>query len=58
MTVDYRGFPVGVKRGYLNGAVVTTQPEYEEAKAVAEATGQPLRQVLDEVRTAAATVPR
>jgi uncharacterized protein (TIGR00299 family) protein len=54
VTVDYNGFPVGVKRGYLNGAVITTQPEYEEAKAVAEATGQPLRRVLDEVRTAAA----
>ncbi|MEV4054898.1 nickel pincer cofactor biosynthesis protein LarC [Amycolatopsis sp. NPDC049688] len=53
VTVDYRGTPVSVKRGYLNGEVVTTQPEYEEVKAAAEASGQPLRRVLDEVRAAA-----
>jgi pyridinium-3,5-bisthiocarboxylic acid mononucleotide nickel chelatase len=53
VTVEYNGFPVSVKRGYLDGAVVTTQPEYEEAKTVAAATGQPLRRVLDEVRMAA-----
>ncbi|WP_410588164.1 nickel pincer cofactor biosynthesis protein LarC [Amycolatopsis sp. lyj-23] len=50
VTVDYRGTPVGVKRGYLNGEVVTTQPEYEQVRAAAEATGQPLRRVLAEVR--------
>jgi uncharacterized protein (TIGR00299 family) protein len=57
VTVDYRGLPVSVKRGYLDGTVVTAQPEYEEAKAAAAATGQPLRRVLDEVRAAAATDP-
>jgi uncharacterized protein (TIGR00299 family) protein len=55
VTVDYRGRPVSVKRGYLDGVVVTTQPEYEEVKAAAEATGQPLRRVLEDVRAAAAT---
>ncbi|WP_329056035.1 nickel pincer cofactor biosynthesis protein LarC [Amycolatopsis sp. NBC_01488] len=55
VTVDYRGRAVSVKRGFLNGVVVTAQPEYEEAKAAAEATGQPLRRVLDEVRAAAGT---
>jgi uncharacterized protein (DUF111 family) len=55
VTVDYRGRPVSVKRGYLNGVVVTAQPEYEEVKAAAEATGQPLRRVLEEVRAAAAS---
>ncbi|MEV6832298.1 nickel pincer cofactor biosynthesis protein LarC [Amycolatopsis sp. NPDC051102] len=53
VTVDYRGTPVSVKRGFLHGEVVTTQPEYEEVKAAAEASGQPLRRVLDEVRAAA-----
>ncbi|MEU8638534.1 nickel pincer cofactor biosynthesis protein LarC [Amycolatopsis sp. NPDC048633] len=53
VTVDYRGRPVSVKRGYLNGVVVTAQPEYEEVKAAAVATGQPLRRVLEEVRAAA-----
>jgi uncharacterized protein (DUF111 family) len=42
-----------VKRGFLGGVVVTTQPEYEEVKAAAEASGHPLRRVLDEVRAAA-----
>lgn len=27
VTVDYRGLPVSVKRGYLDGAVITAQPE-------------------------------
>lgn len=53
VTVDYRGRPVSVKRGYLNGVVVTAQPEYEEVKRAAEATGQPLRRVLENVRAAA-----
>ncbi|HKS49237.1 MAG TPA: nickel insertion protein, partial [Amycolatopsis sp.] len=53
VTIDYHGFPVSVKRGYFDGAVITTQPEYEEAKSAAEATGHPLRRVLDEVRAAA-----
>ncbi len=47
--MDYRGTPVSVKRGYLNGEVVTAQPEYEEVRAA----GQPLRRVLDEVRAEA-----
>jgi uncharacterized protein (TIGR00299 family) protein len=57
VTVDYRGREVSVKRGYLDGVVVTAQPEYEEVKAAAEATGQPLRKVLEEVRHAATAVP-
>ncbi|WP_372664461.1 nickel pincer cofactor biosynthesis protein LarC [Amycolatopsis kentuckyensis] len=52
VTVDYRGHEVSVKRGFLNGSVVTAQPEYDEVKAAADATGQPLRRVLEEVRAA------
>jgi uncharacterized protein (TIGR00299 family) protein len=57
VTVDYRGLPVSVKRGYLDGAVITAQPEYDEAKAAAEAAGHSLRRVLDEVRAAATGLP-
>jgi hypothetical protein len=53
VTVDYRGVPVSVKRGYLDGVLVTAQPEYEEAAAAAKAAGHPVRRVLDEVRSAA-----
>ena len=53
VTVDYRGLPVSVKRGYLDGVLVTAQPEYEEAEAAAKAAGHPVRRVLDEVRAAA-----
>jgi len=55
VVVEYHGQSVGVKRGILGGAVVTVQPEYDEARAAATATGRPLRQVLDEVRDAART---
>jgi uncharacterized protein (DUF111 family) len=49
VTVDYRGFPIGVKRGYLDGAVITAQPEYEQvtaAAAVGLAGGGPGRSVV------------
>jgi pyridinium-3,5-bisthiocarboxylic acid mononucleotide nickel chelatase len=49
VTVDYRGFPIGVKRGYLDGAVITAQPEYEQvtaAAAVGLAGGGPGRSVI------------
>jgi uncharacterized protein (TIGR00299 family) protein len=55
VTVHYDGGAVQVKRGYLNGGIVTVQPEYDDIKAVAQATGRPLRQILDEVRSAATT---
>jgi len=53
VSVQHDGGIVHVKRGYLDGAVVTVQPEYEDVKAAAECTGRPLRQILDEVRSAA-----
>ncbi len=52
VSVQHDGGIVQVKRGYLNGAVVTVQPEYDDVKAVAESTGRPLRQIIDEVRSA------
>ena len=42
------GAAVGVKRGLLNGEVVTAQPEYDDVRAAAAATGRPVRDVLAE----------
>ncbi|GAB3969078.1 nickel pincer cofactor biosynthesis protein LarC [Actinoallomurus acanthiterrae] len=42
------GVTVGVKRGLLNGEVVTAQPEYDDVRAAAAATGRPVRDVLAE----------
>jgi pyridinium-3,5-bisthiocarboxylic acid mononucleotide nickel chelatase len=47
------GATVGVKRGLLDGAVVTAQPEYDEVRAAAIATGRPVHEVLAEARAAA-----
>jgi uncharacterized protein (TIGR00299 family) protein len=44
---------IGVKRGRLAGEVVTAQPEYEDVRAAARASGRPVREVLDEARAAA-----
>ncbi|WUH90967.1 nickel pincer cofactor biosynthesis protein LarC [Streptomyces sp. NBC_00433] len=48
--VTVAGSTVGVKRGYLGGRIVTVQPEYDEAAAVARRTGTPLADVLDQAR--------
>lgn len=53
IVVHYGQTRVGVKRGFLNGRVVTAEPEYEEARRAAEETGRPLRSVLSDVRAAA-----
>jgi uncharacterized protein (DUF111 family) len=48
--VDVQGHPVAVKRGWLDGRVVTLQPEYRDARHAAEALGAPVRDVLAEAR--------
>lgn len=50
VVVDVRGHRIQVKRGWLDGTPITVQPEYQDAVRVAEATGVPIRQVLDEAR--------
>lgn len=47
------GHTLSVKRGLLDGRVVTVQPEYREAVAVAEETSRPVAEVLDLARTMA-----
>lgn len=44
------GTTVGVKRGLLGDQVVTVQPEYDDVRAAAEASGRPVADVLAEVR--------
>jgi pyridinium-3,5-bisthiocarboxylic acid mononucleotide nickel chelatase len=44
--VQVQGRPVRVKRGWLDGEPVTAQPEYRDARAVAESTDTPIREVL------------
>ncbi len=53
VTVSVAGGKVRVKRGHLGGRVVTAQPEYDDAQAVAMATGAPISRILDEARQAA-----
>lgn len=50
VTVSYRGHPVAVKRGLLGGRVRSVQPEYDDVRRAAAATGEPVRRVLEEAR--------
>jgi uncharacterized protein (TIGR00299 family) protein len=51
--VEVEGHPVRVKLGVKSGDVVTTSPEYEDARRVAEKTGLPLKEVYAEATRAA-----
>jgi uncharacterized protein (DUF111 family) len=42
-----------VKRGFLGDAVVTVQPEYDDALAVSAKTGRPVADVLAQAAAAA-----
>jgi pyridinium-3,5-bisthiocarboxylic acid mononucleotide nickel chelatase len=53
VAVAVAGGTVRVKRGFLDGQVVTVQPEYDDARAVAERAGSPVAEVLDAARLAA-----
>ncbi len=43
--VDTEWGPVKAKRGYLNGLLIKTVPEYEDCKTIAEENGVPLQSV-------------
>ena len=49
ITVDVEGHSIAIKRGWLDGEVVTEQPEYSDVRATAEALGLPEREVLRRV---------
>lgn len=52
-TVQIEGHAVRIKIGSRNGEVMTVTPEYEDAAAVARATGTPLREIFEAARRAA-----
>jgi uncharacterized protein (TIGR00299 family) protein len=45
MTVNVHGHHVGVTVARSGGRIVTTAPEYEDARATARATGKPLKEI-------------
>lgn len=51
--VEVEGHPVRVKLGIKSGDVVTSSPEYEDARRVAEKTGLPLKDVYADALRAA-----
>ncbi len=55
--VQVGGQPVRVKRGWLDGAAVTVQPEFADARAAAEVLGIPIADVIDAARQAARGLP-
>lgn len=46
VTVEVDGHPVRIKRGWLHGRVITSQPEWEDVAAAARATGRPAKDIL------------
>ncbi len=57
VTVEVDGYPVPVKRGLAAEQVLTVQPEYDEARALAARSGRPVDSVLDEARFRARRIP-
>ncbi len=55
--VQVSGQPVRVKRGWLDGAAVTVQPEFADARAAAGRLGISVADVLDAAREAARRLP-
>jgi pyridinium-3,5-bisthiocarboxylic acid mononucleotide nickel chelatase len=52
--VQVAGGVVHVKRGHLGAEIITVQPEYDEARALAATSGRPIADILTEARHAAA----
>ncbi|MFG1884646.1 nickel pincer cofactor biosynthesis protein LarC [Micromonospora sp. NPDC049102] len=55
IALPYGDTAVRVKRGYLGDHLVSVQPEYDDALAVAQRADVPVARVLDEVRAVART---
>lgn len=56
-TVQVQGRPVRVKQAWSDGELMNQQPEYDDAAAVAAASGRPLKEILAEARIALARDP-
>lgn len=52
-TVTVRGMPIKVKVAIQSGGPLTVKPEHDDVRAVAEATGTPVRVVAEEAQAAA-----
>ncbi|MEV5530184.1 nickel pincer cofactor biosynthesis protein LarC [Streptomyces prunicolor] len=48
--VTVGGFDVSVKRGILDGRIVTVQPEYDDVVEAARRSGRPISALIDEAR--------
>jgi hypothetical protein len=48
--IDGKTFEVTFKIGYLNGEVISSRPEYEDLRKIAEKTNLPLRKVKEMVK--------
>lgn len=48
--VEFEGHGIGIKVGVLAGTVVNVQPEFEDVRAAAAATGLPLKEVMTRAR--------
>lgn len=55
-TVAVLGQKIRIKLGWRGGAVVRRQPEYEDCRAAAQATGMPLVEVFQLAKEAARTI--
>lgn len=53
ITVDVKGVPVRVKRGWWQGRPLTVAPEYEDAAAAAAELGMSLEEVMSQAAAAA-----
>ncbi len=53
--VEVDGGSVRVKLGWLDGAIVNAQPEYDDVAAAARTSGRPVKAVLAEATAAART---
>ena len=49
MQVEYQGHVVKVKVGYLDGAMVSAKPEFDDCKRIAGELGIPIKQISDQV---------
>lgn len=55
--VEVSGGTVSVKRGWLDGQLVTAQPEFDDAARLSEQTGRPIAEIISAARCAAVQDP-
>ncbi len=48
--IDGENFEVTFKNGYVNGEMISSRPEYEDLKRIAQKTGIPLKEIKEMIR--------